>query len=136
MLSIKTKLQQNPNQKKTNEGNSNYDLNVQYQYLCLVAQLCLTLCDPMDCSLPGFSVRGILQARILEQVPHFLLPGIFTAQKSKSDLPHCKQTCYHLSHCLATREASVITSSFSNQIFSSCIQDNLSYCSIIGFLFN
>ena len=33
-----------------------------------VAQLCLTLCDPMDCSLPGFSVLGISQARILEQV--------------------------------------------------------------------
>ena len=31
-------------------------------------QLCLTLCDPMDCSLPGFSVLGILQARILEWV--------------------------------------------------------------------
>ena len=28
-------------------------------------QLCLTLCNPMDCSLPGSSVRGILQARIL-----------------------------------------------------------------------
>ena len=34
----------------------------------LVAQLCPTLCDPMDCSLPGPSVRGILQARILEWV--------------------------------------------------------------------
>ena len=34
----------------------------------LVTQLCLTLCDPMDCSLPGFSVHGILQARILEWV--------------------------------------------------------------------
>ena len=33
-----------------------------------VAQSCLTLCDPMDCSLPGSSVRGILQARILEWV--------------------------------------------------------------------
>ena len=30
----------------------------------LVAQSCLTLCDPMDCSLPGSSVHGILQARI------------------------------------------------------------------------
>ena len=29
-------------------------------------QLCLTLCDPMDCSPPGSSVHGILQARILE----------------------------------------------------------------------
>ena len=31
-----------------------------------VAQSCPTLCDPMDCSLPGFSVHGILQARVLE----------------------------------------------------------------------
>ena len=36
--------------------------------LCLVAQLCPTLCHPMDCSPPGFSVHGILQARILEWV--------------------------------------------------------------------
>jgi len=34
----------------------------------LVAQSCPTLCDPMDCSLPGSSVHGILQARILEWV--------------------------------------------------------------------
>ena len=33
-----------------------------------VAQLCLTLWDPVDCSPPGFSVHGILQARILEWV--------------------------------------------------------------------
>ena len=32
----------------------------------LVAQLCLTLCDPMDCGPPGSSVHGMLQARILE----------------------------------------------------------------------
>ena len=31
-----------------------------------VAQLCLTLSDPMDCSLPGSSVHGISQARVLE----------------------------------------------------------------------
>ena len=34
----------------------------------LVIKLCLTLCDPNDCSLPGSSVHGILQARILEWV--------------------------------------------------------------------
>ena len=34
----------------------------------LVAQICLTLCDPRDCSLPGFSVQEILQTRILEWV--------------------------------------------------------------------
>ena len=33
-----------------------------------VAQSCLTLCDPVDCSLPGSSIDGILQARILEWV--------------------------------------------------------------------
>ena len=33
-----------------------------------VAQSCLTLCDPMDCSPLGSSIRGILQARILERV--------------------------------------------------------------------
>ena len=31
-----------------------------------VAQSCLTLLDPMDCSLPGSSVHGIFQARVLE----------------------------------------------------------------------
>ena len=31
-----------------------------------VAQSCPTLSDPMDCSLPGFSVHGIVQARVLE----------------------------------------------------------------------
>ena len=40
----------------------------------LVAQLCPTLCDPMDCSPPDFSVHGILQARILEWIA---LPFIF-----------------------------------------------------------
>ena len=36
--------------------------------LCLVAQLCPTLCDPMDCSPPGSFVHGIVQAKILEWV--------------------------------------------------------------------
>jgi len=34
----------------------------------LVGQSCLTLCDPTDCSPPGFSVHGILQARILDWI--------------------------------------------------------------------
>jgi len=33
-----------------------------------VAQPCLTLSDPMDCSLPGPSIHGIFQARVLEWV--------------------------------------------------------------------
>ena len=61
-----------------------------YTYACVhtkLVQLCPTLCDPMDCSLPGSSVHGILQARIQEWVtpssrrswegdPHNLLQGI------------------------------------------------------------
>ena len=43
---------------------NNYTLKVKM----LVAQSCLTLCDPMDCSPPGSSVHGTLQARILEWV--------------------------------------------------------------------
>ena len=39
-----------------------------------VFQSCLTLCDPVDCSPPGSSVHGILQARILERLP-FPSPG-------------------------------------------------------------
>ena len=35
-------------------------------WFCAPAQSCPTLCDPMECSLPGFSVLGISQARILE----------------------------------------------------------------------
>ena len=34
----------------------------------LAAQSCLTLCNPIDCSLPGSSVHGISQARIVERV--------------------------------------------------------------------
>ena len=45
------------------------DLENMGGYVCaLVAQSCLTLCGPMDCSLPGSSVHGISQVRILEWV--------------------------------------------------------------------
>ena len=41
----------------------------------LVVQLCLTICDPMDYNLPGSSVHGICQARILEWVAISFLRG-------------------------------------------------------------
>ena len=46
----------------------------------LVTQLCPTLCDPVDCSLPGSPVHGILQARILEWVAM----RIYSVKKSHS----------------------------------------------------
>ena len=58
--------------------------------MCLVAcMLCVLrrvrLCDPRDCSPPGPSVPGVLQARILEWVP-FSSPGIFPTQGSNPRL--------------------------------------------------
>ena len=46
----------------------------------LVPKSCPTLCEPMDYSLPGSSVHGIPQARILQWVAIFFLQGIFLTQ--------------------------------------------------------
>ena len=54
----------------------------------LLAQSCLTLCDPMDCSPPTSSVHRILQARILEWGSCSLLQGIFLTQESNPNLLH------------------------------------------------
>ena len=45
------------------------------QCVVLAAESCLTLCDPADCSPPGSSVHGILQAGILEWVAIFFSRG-------------------------------------------------------------
>ena len=73
--------------------------------VCLVAQLCLTFCNPMDYSPPYSSCQsmGILQAKLLEWVAfgvgyHALLQGIFPTQGSNPGLPHCRQTLYQLSY--------------------------------------
>ena len=57
-----------------------------------VAQLCLTLWDPMD-----YIIHGILQTRILEWSPS-LLQGIFPIQGSNSGLPSCRWILHQLSH--------------------------------------
>ena len=62
--------------------------------LCLVAQLCLTLCDPMDCSPPGSSVHEIFLARILEWVAISYFRG--------SSQPR-DQTCVSCDSCIAGR---------------------------------
>ena len=41
-------------------------LAVCLSYACMLNESCPTLCDPLDCSPPGSSVQGILQARMLE----------------------------------------------------------------------
>ena len=74
-----------------------------------VAQSCLTRSDPMDCSLPGSSIHGIFQARVLEwgaiafsmrilEWCYSLLQGIFPTQRSNLGLLHCRLIFYCLSH--------------------------------------
>ena len=66
-------------------------------------QLCPILCNPMDCSLPGSSAHGILQARILEWIAISFsnmtskLKGIY---RPTSKPPHNTQKSAH-SHCIA-----------------------------------
>ena len=84
-----------------------------------VAQLCLTLCDPVDCNLPGFSVHGILQARIqlscnpMDCSPPvssvhgiFLLEGvaISSSRKSQPRYSTCISTAYWMAGGFFTAE--------------------------------
>ena len=63
-----------------------------YAYMCVHAQLCPTLCDPMDCSLPRSSVHGIFQAQILEWVAISFSRG--------SSRPPRDWTCFSCISCI------------------------------------
>ena len=63
----------------------------------LVAQSCLTPCNPMDCSPPGSSVHEI-PGKNTRVGWHSLLQGTFPTQGSNLSLPHCRQILYCLSH--------------------------------------
>ena len=52
-----------------------------------VAQSCLTLSDPMDCSLPGSSIHGIFQARVLEWVAIAFSTILFMNSSYKPVIP-------------------------------------------------
>ena len=67
-----------------------------------VTQSCLTLCDPMDCSLPGLSVPGIFQARVLEWVAVSFSRGS-SQPRDWTRVSHIGGRCFNL---WATREAS------------------------------
>ena len=60
--------------------------------VCVLTQLCLTLCNPMDCSLPDSSVHGIFQARILEWV---------TISHSRRSCQPTDQTCISCVFCIS-----------------------------------
>ena len=56
-------------------------LELRALHYCSVVQLPPTLCDTVDCSPPGSSVHGVLQARILEWVAIPFFQGIFSTQE-------------------------------------------------------
>ena len=68
---------------------------------CLVTELCLTLCNPMDCSPPGSSVHWVSQARILEWVAISFSRG---SSQSKS-WTHVSSTGRQVLYHWAIREA-------------------------------
>ena len=55
-----------------------------------VAQSCPTLCDPIDCSLPGSSVHGILQARVLEWIVISFSRGSSQPRAQTQALLYCR----------------------------------------------
>ena len=61
----------------------------------LVTQSCLTLCEPIDCSPPGFSVHGILQARILEWIAISFSRG-FSQPRGRTQVSHIAGRCFNL----------------------------------------
>ena len=72
--------------------------NFYAEYVCMkLTQLCLTLSNPMDCSPQGFSVYGILQARILEWVAIPFSSGS-SWPRDRSQVPHIAGILYHLSY--------------------------------------
>ena len=75
----------------------NNDTKCIWRVLCLVAQLCLTFWDAMDCSPPGSSVYGDSLGKNTGVGCCALLQVIFPTQGSNSGLPH-RQILYCLSH--------------------------------------
>ena len=64
----------------------------------LVTQSCPTLCNPMECSLPGSSVHVDSPGKNTGMGCHSILQGIFLTQGLNLALPHCRQILYRLSH--------------------------------------
>ena len=66
--------------------------------MCFFSQSCPTLCNPMDCSLPGSSVHGDSPGKNIEVGCHALLQGIFPTQGLNPGLLHCRWILYSLSY--------------------------------------
>ena len=65
-------------------------VKITHSMLYLVAQSCLILCYPLDCSLPGFSVHEDSLGKNTGVGCHAFLQGIFLIQESNPGLLHCR----------------------------------------------
>ena len=78
-----------------------FSLSIRHHHcsvLCLVAQSCLTISDPMDCSPPGSSVCRDSPGKNPGVGCQVLLQGIFPAQELNQGLLHCRWILYQLSN--------------------------------------
>ena len=82
------------------------------QTYILVAQSCLTLCDPMACSPIGSSVLGDSSGKNTRVGCHALLQGIFPPQGSNPGLPHCRRILYQLSYRGSPMKVKAISKSY------------------------
>ena len=98
--------------------------------LCLVAQSCLTLFNPMDGSPPGysFSVHGDSPGRNTGEGCHALLQRIFPTQGLNPDLPHCRQFLYCLSHHGSSRILEGAACPFSRHLLTQESSQALLHC--------
>ena len=92
-----------------------YFCDIQFPYLCCV-QLGPTLCDPMDCSLPGSSENKDSPGKHTRVGCHALLQGIFPTQDLNPGLSYCRWILYHLSQQGSTRSLEFYL------VFRSCIK--------------
>ena len=87
---------------KNNSSNTRWDIYMNKFCLpcchCLVTQLCLTLCDPMNCSPLVSFVHGDSPDKNTGVVCHAVLQGIIPSQGSNPGLLQCRWVLYHLSH--------------------------------------
>ena len=111
----------------------------------LVASSFPTVCDPMsNCSLPGSSVCGVLQARILEWVAIFSSRGSSPTHGLNPGLLHYRQILYHLSHqgspfqsvCLLTFFSCVIALARMNLLAISLISGRKQFCFVFTFMYD
>ena len=100
-----------------------------------VVQLYLTLCNPVDCSLPGSSVHGDSPGKNTAVGCHSPLQGIFPTQGSNPGLPHCRWILYQVSHKGSPRILEWVAYPFSSRSSWSRNQTRVS-CIAGGFFTN